>query len=76
MCADRPLRARVTGGELLAFGSARPRTEERYDTGEHTSYFGRALAVVRADTYACTSSLKLDVEDSAGVTTATIPIEH
>ena len=34
-------------GELLAFGSARPRTEERYDTGTHTTYFGHAQAVVR-----------------------------
>ena len=34
-------------GELLAFGSARPRTEERFDAGSHTTYFGYAQAVVR-----------------------------
>ena len=44
---DRHLTATVMGGELLAFGSARPRTEERFDTGEHTTYHGRAQAVVR-----------------------------
>ena len=44
---DRTLTASVEGGELLAFGSARPRTEERYDTGCHTTYFGHAQAVVR-----------------------------
>lgn len=46
--ADRSLRITVEGGELLGFGSANPRTEERFDTGEYTTYYGRALAVVRA----------------------------
>ena len=38
----------MEGGELLAFGSANPRTEERYDAGTFTTYYGRALAIVRA----------------------------
>ena len=46
--ADEPLHAEVAGGELLAFGSANPRTEERFTTGDYTSYYGRALAAVRA----------------------------
>lgn len=46
---DRKLSVTVTGGELLAFGSANPRTEERYDSGSFTTYYGRAMAVVRAD---------------------------
>lgn len=46
--ADRKLKVSVEGGELLGFGSANPRTEERFDAGEYTSYYGRALAVVRA----------------------------
>lgn len=46
--ADRTLTATVDGGELLAFGSANPRTEERFDTGSCTTYYGRAMAVVRA----------------------------
>ena len=45
--ADRRLSVTVTGGELLAFGSANPRTEERFDAGSYTTYYGRALAVVR-----------------------------
>ena len=46
--ADRKLTVSVEGGELLAFGSAAPRTEERYDAGEFTTYLGRALAIVKA----------------------------
>lgn len=45
---DRRLSVSVKGGELLAFGSANPCTQERYDTGSFTTYYGRALAVVRA----------------------------
>jgi hypothetical protein len=46
--ADRLLTATVTGpGELAAFGSGRPCTEERYQAGAHTTFDGRALAVVR-----------------------------
>lgn len=46
--ADRLIRVSVENGELLGFGSANPRTEERFDAGEYTTYYGRALAVVRA----------------------------
>lgn len=48
MNADRRLSVTVTGGELLAFGSADPRTEERYDSGSFTTYYGHSLAVIRA----------------------------
>ena len=34
-------------GILQALGSARPDTEERFDTGQHTTFDGRALAIVR-----------------------------
>ena len=44
--SDKQLKVLVKGGTLLAFGSANPCTEERYDTGIHTTYYGRALAVV------------------------------
>ena len=47
--ADRKLTVNVTGGELLAFGSANPCTEEQYHTGSFTTFYGRALAIVRAD---------------------------
>ena len=46
--ADRNLSVSVEGGELLGFGSADPRTEERYVDGRFSSYYGRALAIVRA----------------------------
>jgi len=39
----------VQGGKLLGFGSANPCTEEVYVNGSHTTYYGRALAVVTAE---------------------------
>ena len=44
---DQRLRAEVSGAELLGFGSANPKTEERYTDGVYTTYFGRAQAVVK-----------------------------
>jgi hypothetical protein len=46
--ADTRLSVIIEGGELLAFGSGNPRTEESYLTGSFTTYYGRAQAVVRA----------------------------
>lgn len=45
---DRKLTVTVEGGELLAFGSANPCTEEQFDSGSYTTYYGRSLAVVQA----------------------------
>lgn len=45
--ADIKLDVTVEGGELLAFGSANPRTADEYTAGSHTTYYGKALAVVR-----------------------------
>ena len=45
--ADEKLTVAVACGELLAFGSANPRTEESYNTGSFTTYYGHAMAVVR-----------------------------
>jgi hypothetical protein len=47
--ADAKTSVSVEGGELLAFGSANPRTPESYTEGSFTTYYGRAQAVVRAD---------------------------
>ncbi len=44
---DRKLTVHVTGGRLLGFGSANPCTEERFDSGSYTTFYGRALAVVQ-----------------------------
>jgi hypothetical protein len=47
--ADTKITVSVEGGTLLAFGSANPRTPESYIDGSFTTYYGRALAMVRAD---------------------------
>jgi hypothetical protein len=44
--ADMKLSVDVQNGELLAFGSANPRTEESYLSGVFTTYYGKAQAVV------------------------------
>lgn len=44
--ADTELSLKVTGGTLLGFGSANPRTEESYVSGIYRTYYGRAMAVV------------------------------
>ena len=47
--ADETLKVSVEGGELLAFGSANPRTEESFLDGVYRTYYGRSLAVIRAN---------------------------
>jgi hypothetical protein len=46
--ADTKLTVTLERGELLAFGSANPRTEENYNDGTFTTYYGRSQAVLRA----------------------------
>jgi len=46
--SDAKLDITVENGELLAFGSANPRSEESYLSGSFTTHYGRAQAVVRA----------------------------
>lgn len=46
--ADEFVTVRVEGGELLAFGSANPRTEDSFVSGIYGTYYGHAMAVVRA----------------------------
>lgn len=45
---DVGLTVQVEGGELLAFGSADPKPEDSYLSDRCRSYYGRAMAVVRA----------------------------
>ena len=45
--ADTQLSIDVDGGELLAFGSANPRTEETYISGSFKTYYGRSMVVLR-----------------------------
>ena len=53
----------MEGGELLAFGSANPCTKEQYHTGTFTTYYGRALAVVRAGE---SGNIRVTVESGKG----------
>lgn len=46
---DKKLSVTVEGGVLLAFGSARAISEESFDTGSHTTYYGRTQAIIYAD---------------------------
>lgn len=46
---DQTLQISVRGGKLLGFGSANPRTEESFVTGEYTTYYGRAQAIVQME---------------------------
>ena len=67
--ADRKLTVTVEGGELLAFGSANPRTEERFDEGTYTTYYGVALAAVRVN-----GNTTVTVTDGEETTKATISV--
>ena len=70
--ADRRLTVTVTGGELLAFGSANPCTEEQYHTGTFTTYYGRALAIVRAGERGAVTVTATDGKETA---TAAVTIQ-
>lgn len=43
---DKKIKVKVEGGKLLAFGSANPRTEENYLSGEFITYYGKAQIIV------------------------------
>ena len=44
--ADERLTVTVEGGTLLGFGSANPRTEEKFDAGTYSTYYGKALVAI------------------------------
>ena len=71
--ADRVLTATADGGELLAFGSANPRTEERFDAGSCTTYYGRAMAVIRAGK---PDRMVVTVRDGGQESSAVITVEE
>ncbi len=69
--ADAKVTVSVEGGELVGFGSANPRGEENYLDGAYTTWYGRALAVVKA-----TAAGKIKVTFSAkGFADASAEIE-
>ena len=45
--ADRMLTVKVDGGKLLGFGSAQPCTDETFQSGKYTTYFGQSQAIIR-----------------------------
>jgi hypothetical protein len=59
---DKTLSVTVNGGELLGFGSANPCTTECFDSGSYTTYFGKALAVVRVNLEAETMQIMVSAE--------------
>ena len=63
--ADERLTVTVEGGELMGFGSANPRTEERFDSGKYTTYYGIALAAVRVGATSCRVTVTGDKLGSA-----------
>ncbi len=69
--SDRALTATVTGGTLLGFGSANPRTEDQYTTGACSTYYGRAMAVVLAGD---DGEIALTVSDGKQSASVTIPV--
>ena len=61
--ADRLVTVQVEGaGALLGFGSANPLTEESFTNTTHSTYLGRALAVVRAGHQAGSVSVTVTAE--------------
>ena len=68
--ADRRLTVTVENGELLGFGSANPCTEEQYHTGTFTTYYGRALAIVRVQ-----GNTTITVTDGKETVKAEIPVK-
>lgn len=60
--ADCMLSASVSGnGELIAFGSANPKTEETFHCGRYTSFDGKAMAILRP-TSAGRMTLKVEAD--------------
>lgn len=70
--ADRQLSVQVDGAELLAFGSANPKTEDDYLSGSCRTYHGRAQAVIR--TQGCPCIVK--VTDYTAQETVSLVIEQ
>lgn len=67
---DRKVRVEVENGELLSFGSANPRTIEDCHTGEYKTYYGHALAIIKAG-----KAGKLIIKADDGKHSRSCPIE-
>ncbi len=65
------LKADVTGGTLLALGNACPYNERGYLTNETDTYYGEALAIIRAGD---SDSVTLNITDDSASATATVAV--
>lgn len=71
--ADTGIQVKVDGGSLLGFGSAVPKTTENYYSGNFHTYYGRALAVIRAEK---AGDIKVTAKTASGLhAEATIKVE-
>ena len=69
--ADRKIKVQVENGQLIALGSANPRTEEGFLSDTCTTYYGYAMAVVRTGD---TGIVTVTVTDESGTNEACIPV--
>ena len=70
---DRTLKVTVENGTLLGFGSANPRTEDDFLAGQAATYYGRALAAVRA---ADQGTVTVTVTDGMNSSSAAIQVKQ
>lgn len=68
---DKKLTVDVEGGQLLGFGSANPRTEENFDEGRYTTYYGRSLAAIKVKD----KKVKINVSDGSNNYSSTIEVK-
>ena len=68
---DRRVTVTVENGELLGFGSANPRTEERFTGENYTTYYGHSLAAVRAGE---SGSVRITADDGKKQAVLELPI--
>ena len=66
------LRVKVENGELLGLGSANPYVRGNYTDDTVCTYFGEAMAVVRAGK---SGAVRVTVTDETGDTVCEIPVE-
>jgi len=66
------LKATVKHGELLGFGSANPYVEGNYTENVTKTYFGQAMAIVRADG---TGDVEIRIADKTGPHKAVVKLE-
>lgn len=69
--SDEQLSIEIINGELLAFGSANPRTAESFLSGSYRTYYGKAQAVIRVGN---ARELVIIVTDRKGKYQKNIPI--